>query len=52
MKSQSTSKSYVKILEKEIGEERRMLVELGKQIEEIKKFNKSITSKLGIDVGT
>ena len=51
MKSQNTSKSYARILEKEIGEERRMLVDLGKQIEEIKKFNKSVTSKLGIDVG-
>lgn len=45
-----TGKTYADKLQQEIEEERNMRQELEKQIEELKKFNESITSKLGIQV--
>lgn len=45
-----TSKSLADKLQKEIEDERNMRLELEKQIQEIKKFNESITSKLGIQI--
>jgi hypothetical protein len=45
-----STKSFAVKLRNEIEEEKRKREELEKQIEELKKFNKSITSKLGIQV--
>lgn len=49
--SQTTVRSYAINLKKEIDEERKMREELERQIEELKKFNKSISSKLGLNIG-
>lgn len=47
--SRYSGKSYAKSLKHEIEEERKRRLELEQQIEKLKQFNKSITSKLGID---
>lgn len=43
-----TSKTYISTLEKQLNEEKRAREKLEHEIEEIKKINSEITSKLGI----
>ena len=48
--SKITGKSYAASLQREIKEEKLKRLELEKEIEELKKFNKSITTKLGLRI--
>lgn len=43
-----TSKTYISHLEKQLNEERIAREKLEKEIEEIKRINSEITSKLGL----
>ena len=45
-----TSKTYISILEKELNEEKVAREKLEKEIEELKKINIDISSKLGIQI--
>lgn len=48
--SVKTSKTYISNLEKQLNEERLAREKLQKDIEEIKRINSEITSKLGLSV--
>ena len=43
-----TSKTYISTLEKQLNEEKRAREKLQQEIEEIKKINSEISSKLGL----
>ncbi len=43
-----TSKTYISTLEKQLNEEKRAREKLEKEIEDIKKINSEISSKLGL----
>lgn len=45
-----TSKTYISTLEKQLNEERFAREKLEKEIEEIKKINSEISSKLGLSI--
>jgi len=43
-----TSKTYISVLEKQLNEEKRAREKLEQEIEEIKRINSEISSKLGL----
>ncbi len=49
--SVKTSKTYISNLERELNDEKRAREKLEREVEEIKKINSEISSKLGLSKG-
>jgi predicted RNase H-like nuclease (RuvC/YqgF family) len=48
--SVKTSKTYISVLEKKLNDERQAREKLEREIEEIKRINSEISSKLGLSL--